>query len=452
MKDMTEGHPARLLLQFFIPVFIGNLFQQLYSMVDTILVGRFLGVNALAGVGSTGSFNYLFIGFVIGCASGFAIIIGQDFGARDYVQMRKGMVGAFLLAAVISVLMTGFTAIFCGQILDIMQTPKEIWQEAYDYIFVIFAGIAATMLYNIAAGILRAVGDSVTPLLALIGSSVLNVVLDLLFILGFHMGTMGAGLATVLSQAISGGICFWYMFRKYEMLRIRKDEWAITFDKMKALLGQGIPMALQFSLTAVGAIVLQVAVNGLGAVCVAAMTAGGRILSIFIMVFDSFGLAISTYCSQNVGAMRYDRVRKGIRTCYKMMLSCCAASIVIIFTGGKYMALLFAKPEEVELHSQILTFLHINALALPLSATLGTFRYGLQGMGYSFTAMFAGVAEMLGRIVTAGIFVVLWGFTGVCFGHMAAWLLADIFLVISYFRIIRKMPCYRDIPKQEKDT
>lgn len=450
MKDMTEGRPAALLFRFFVPVFLGNLFQQLYSMVDTVLVGRFLGVNALAGVGSTGSFNYLFLGFVIGCASGFGIVVSQDFGARDFVQMRKGIANAFYLSVAVTIVMTLFTTVFCGQILDLMQTPEDIWQEAYDYIFVVFAGIAATFAYNIAAGILRAIGDSMTPLLALVGSSILNVILDLVFILVFHMGTMGAGLATVLSQAISGIICFWYLFHKYEILRIRKEEWKADRKKMRSLLGQGIPMALQFSITAIGAIILQVAVNGLGAVCVAAMTAGFKIMGMFIMIFDSFGLALSTYCSQNTGARKYGRVLDGISTCYKMMLAFCACSIAVILAGGRYMALLFVRPGEDELKNYIITFITINGLSLPFSATLGTFRYALQGMGYSFVAMFAGASEMVGRIVTAAVLVTLWGFTGVCFGNPAAWSLADLFLIISYFRITRKTPCYREALEQKR--
>ncbi len=302
-KDMTRGNPLGLILKFFIPVLLGSVFQQFYSMVDTIVVGKFVGVNALAGVGATGSINFLILGFAMGITIGFGVKVGQRLEVeKDYEGMRNYMANGFYLIVIISAIMTPLTMYFCKDILELTGTPEEIFSDSYNYLIWILAGTFFSMLYNAASAILRAIGDSRTPLFALIFSSVLNIILDLLFVIVFHMGTTGVAVATVTSQGISGVLCLFYMFRHYEVLRIRKEEFQVSLEKMGALLKQGIPMALQFSITAVGGVILQSAVNGLGSVSVAAMTAGNKISFIFSAAFESMGTTMATYCSQNLGA------------------------------------------------------------------------------------------------------------------------------------------------------
>ena len=449
MKDMTQGKPAELLLRFFVPVFLGNLFQQLYTMTDTMIVGRTLGVNALAGVGSTGALNFMITGSVIGCMSGFGVVTGRFFGTQDYKEMRRIIAGSVYLSVIVTALLTSFTVRYCRDILDWMKTPPEIWQEAYNYIIIVLAGISATVIYNLTSSILRAVGDSRTPFIVLIISSVLNVVLDIVFMKSFHMGTAGAGFATVIAQALAALYCLIYMVRKYDFLVIQKDEWNVNLKYYGELLKQGIPMALQFFITAVGSLTLQLAINDLGADYVAGIASGTKALGLVIMAFEAMGIALCTYCSQNVGALQYERIVQGIRTGYKIQLIFCAGGMAFILIFGKYLALLFIDASETAALEHIVTFLRINAFALPFSATLGIFRYGLQGMGYSFQAMFAGVAEMLGRMITAFSFTALWGYAGACLGNAAAWLFADILLIACYMRIRRRPPYTAEVQIKE---
>ena len=285
-KDMTQGSPMKLILGFSVPLLFGFLFQQLYSMVDTIIVGRFLGVNALAGVGSTGSLNFLIIGFCMGVCNGFAIPLAHMFGAKDYSGLRRFMANGVWLSILFSAVMTVLTTVFCRQMLTAMKTPEDIFAHAYGYIFIIFLGIPATYLYNMLSGIIRAMGDSKTPLVFLTLSSVLNIALDLVCILVLHMGVAGAAVATVASQAVSGVLCLIYMVYKFPLLRVKKEEWRMNLPYMKTLCGMGVPMGLQYSITAIGSVILQSAVNTLGASAVASVTAAGRVSMFFCCPYD----------------------------------------------------------------------------------------------------------------------------------------------------------------------
>lgn len=439
IKDMTTGKPITLLIKFFIPLLMGNLFQQFYSMVDSIIVGKFVGVNALAGVGATGAFNFLILGFAMGICGGFGIMFGQRFGAKDYKGMRNYIANSFYLTVAVAAVLTPLTMIFCRQILILMQTPEEILEEAYSYIIVILAGIIVTMLYNIAAAILRAIGDSQTPLYALIGASLLNIGLDLLFVLVFHMGTFGVGVATVIAQGVSGLVCIIYMFRKYEILQFHKGEYRTDTLKMVHLMGLGIPMALQFSITAIGSVMIQTAVNGLGAIAVAAIAAGSKVSMVFAGVFEMIGMAIATYSSQNKGAREYGRIKQGVKAGFIMTAVGCVVTITIVQLLGKEIALLFIDSSEVDIMDKIMLYLRFNSVAYPCLGTLLVLRSTLQGIGYSFIAMLAGVSELLGRGLVAFCMVGSLGYFGVCMANPAAWLFADIILVISYIYAIKKM-------------
>lgn len=296
-KDMTTGSPVKLILSFLIPMLFGLLFQQLYNMVDTIIVGKYLGVNALAAVGSTGSINFMIIGFCIGVCSGFAIPVAQKFGEKNEVALRRFVANGGWLSLIFSVTMTAVVCVLCRNILIWMNTPEDIIDGAYSYIIIIFMGIPATYLYNILSGIIRSLGDSTTPLFFLLVSSVMNIILDFFTILVLHMGVAGAAWATVISQGVSGILCLLYMRKKFTILKMQGDEWKPDKNAMVTLCGMGIPMGLQYSITAIGSVILQTAVNSLGSVAVASVTAGSKISMFFCCPFDAMGATMATYLS-----------------------------------------------------------------------------------------------------------------------------------------------------------
>ena len=413
-REMTSGSPLKLILSFAVPLLLGMLFQQFYSMVDTIIVGKSLGVDQLAGVGSTGAINFMIIGFCNGVCSGFAIPIAQSFGAKDYKRLRKFVANAAWLSIAFAAVMTVVVCVLCRQILSWMDTPENIFEYAYSYIFIIFLGIPATYLYNLLSGIIRSLGDSRTPVIFLVISAMLNILFDLLAILVLHMGVAGAAWATVLSQLISGILCFLYMRKQYDILKFEKDEMKFEGRQAIILCNMGIPMGLQYSITAIGSVILQTAVNSLGSQAVAAVTAAGRISGFSCCPFDALGSTMATYAGQNVGAGKLDRVGKGLKS----------AS----FIGGIYAILDHVK--------QFLVF--NTAFYIPL-CLVNTVRFCIQGMGYSRLAILAGVCEMVGRIIASLVLVPLIGFVGICIASPIAWIMADLFLVPAYCHTINRM-------------
>ncbi|MEG0688291.1 MAG: MATE family efflux transporter, partial [Hungatella sp.] len=314
-KDMTNGSPMKLILSFLIPMLFGLLFQQFYNMMDTIIVGKYLGVQALASVGSTGSINFMIIGFCMGICSGFSIPVAQKFGERNETALRRYVANGAWLALAFSIVMTGLVCFLCRDILIWMNTPEDIIDGAYSYIFVIFLGIPATYLYNLLSGTIRSLGDSTTPLFFLLISSVLNIILDLFTILVLGMGVAGAAWATVISQATSGILCLLYMRKKFDILKMQGDEWKPDRYAMRILCGMGIPMGLQYSITAIGSVILQTSVNSLGSIAVASVTAGSKISMFFCCPFDAMGATMATYGGQNIGARKPDRIDQGMKSC-----------------------------------------------------------------------------------------------------------------------------------------
>lgn len=437
-KDMTEGKPLGLILGFAIPMLLGNVFQQFYNMVDTMIVGKFLGVNSLAAVGSTGSVVFLIIGFCLGTCGGFAIPISQSFGAKREDELRRYVANGAILAAILAVIMTVLTVVFCRPILHLMNTPENIFGEAYSYLVIIFLGIPFTVLYNMVSGILRAIGDSKTPLYFLIFSAFLNVVLDLFCILVLKMGVAGAAAATVISQTVAGVLSLIYMYRKFELLRVRRDEWKVETRYMKNLCMMGIPMGLQYSVTAIGSVVLQSSINGLGAVAVAANTAAMRINGLFINPFDALGATMATYAGQNIGAGKPHRIRKGI-TCANTIGAVYSIVVfaVMIFASDK-IALLFVDANETEILSLVKMYMMItSAFYIPL-CLVNTMRFLIQGMGYSVVAILSGACEMVARALVGLLLVPVMGYLGACLASPLAWLLADTFLILTYYKVIRK--------------
>lgn len=438
-KDMTIGSPMKLILGFSIPLLFGFLFQQFYSVVDTIIVGQFLGVKALAGVGATGSINFMVIGFCMGVCNGFAIPVAHKFGAKDYSGMRQFVANSAWLSTFFAIVMTVVVSLLCRNILMWMKTPEDIFEDAYRYILIIFIGIPATYLYNILSGIIRSMGDSKTPLAFLVISSVLNIVLDILCIVTFHMGVAGAAVATVVSQLISGTLCLFYMIKKYEILHITKEEWKINPGHMKVLCGMGVPMGLQYSITAIGSVILQTAVNTLGSVAVASVTASSKVSMFFCCPFDAMGSTMATYGGQNVGAKKLDRIGKGLMACsiLGIVYSLCAF-VVMYFFGGR-LATLFINSGETEILENARLMLIVNsAFYIPL-AFVNIVRFLIQGMGFSTFAILAGVFEMIARGIAGLVLVPHFGFHGACFANPLAWIFADIFLIPAYIHVLRKL-------------
>lgn len=438
-KDMTQGSPMKLIFAFFVPLLLGMLFQQFYSMMDTIIVGKFLGVSALASVGSTGSVNFMIIGFCMGVCNGFAIPVAQRFGAKDEHNLRKYVANSVWLAVAFAAVMTVAVCLLCSRILTWMNTPQDIMQGAYDYIFVIFMGIPVIYLYNLLSGIIRSLGDSRSPLIFLVISSLLNIALDLVFILVFHFGIAGAAWATVISQGVSGVLCLLYMKKKYEILKIQKDEWAIDANCMKHLCNMGIPMGLQYSITAIGSVILQTAVNSLGSTAVASVTAANKVGMFFCCPFDAMGSTMSTYAGQNLGAGELKRVTKGMLSCSLLGLGYSLLAFVVLFLFGSHIALLFMDADEVEILGNVQLMLNISsAFYFPL-ALVNIVRFTIQGLGYSKLAILAGVCEMVARALVGLFFVPALGYLGACFASPVAWIFADAFLIPAYIFVIRAL-------------
>ena len=441
MRDMTKGNVFNIILGFAIPLLLGMLFQQFYSMVDTIIVGKYLGVSALASVGSTGSINFMIIGFCMGVCNGFAIPVAQKFGAGNFKKLRKYVFNSGFLAIVFSVVMTLIVCVFCRQILIAMRTPEDIIQGAYNYIYVIFLGIPATYLYNLLSGIIRSLGDSKTPLFFLIISSIINIILDLFLIIYMHMGVAGAAWATVIAQAVSGILCLIYMRKKYSVLKFESDELKIDGYCIRRLCYIGVPMGLQYSITAIGSVILQAAVNGLGSIIVAAVTAAGKISMFLCCPFDALGSTMATYTGQNIGAGKLERISEGIK---KSMIIGSVYSIVALMISvffGKSLALLFVNENEIEILAKVSeNLIIVAAFYIPL-CIVNVVRFTIQGMGYSTFAILAGVCEMIARALCGFILVPIFGYVAVCLASPVAWIFADAFLIPAYKYVINKSKC-----------
>lgn len=438
-KDMTQGSPMKLILGFSVPLLFGFLFQQFYSVVDTVIVGRFLGVNALAGVGSTGSINFLIIGFCMGVCNGFAIPLAHKFGAKDYPGLRQYVANSMWLAILFAAVMTAVTCILCRPMLILMKTPEDIFADAYIYILIIFIGIPATYLYNMLSGIIRAMGDSRTPLVFLTLSSLLNIALDLLCIIVFKMGVAGAAVATVVSQGASGILCLFYMMKKFPVLKMEKEEWRLNLSHMRILCGMGIPMGLQYSITAIGSVILQTAVNTLGAGAVAAVTAASKVSIFFSCPFDAMGSTMATYCGQNIGAKKLERISEGFKACSVLGIAYSIVAFLILFAFGDKLAGLFVSTADAGLLEQARMFLIVTSAFYILLAFVNIVRFMIQGMGFGAFAILAGVCEMVARAIAGLLLVPAFGFIGVCLASPLAWLFADAFLFPAYVHVKKKL-------------
>lgn len=432
VKDLTTGSPIKLMLLYALPVLAGNICQQIYNFADTIIVGQKLGENALAAVGTTGSMYFLVNGFVIGITSGFAVHVSQRFGAKDYDGMRNSVFNAVFLWGLITVIITALAMIFSKPMLRLINTPDDIIDDAQRYILTIYAGILAPMLYNAASCILRAVGDSKTPLYFLMVSAVLNIGMDLFFIVVLKMGVFGAALATVIAQFISGVACIVYMIVKFSILRITKADMHINGSIIKTHLTIGLPMAFQFSITAIGTIVLQGVINKFGATRIAAYTAASKTEQLVTQIAGASGVTTANFVGQNIGAGRYDRIKKGVRAWSFVTIGAAILAMVVIFFFGRDICGLFIKNRNpVTLDSSMVYLNTVIVFFIPLFLIF-VFRNALQAMGKTFMPLMAGVFELVARTIASFTLPDVIGFKGVCLAGPIAWVSAMTPLLVTY--------------------
>ena len=446
-KDLTTGSPMKLILGFAFPMFLGLLFQQFYSLVDTMIVGKYLGVDPFAGVGSTGSLNFIVIGFCMGLCSGFSVPISQSFGAKDFPLLRKMVTNSVWLCTFFSVVITTLMLVFCRPVLTLMNTPENIFEYAYIYIFIIFAGIPCTILYNMTAAILRALGDSKSPIIFLAISSAINIGLDLLLIIVFRMGVEGAALATVISQGVSGVISIIYIKKKFDILAMEKGDWKLERHLAGKLTGVGIPMGLQYSITGIGSVILQTAVNGLGSIYVASMTAGSKINIFLACPFDALGQTMAPYAGQNIGARKLDRVGKGLRAACIIGFIVSGLMVIVVKLFGDQLTMLFLDEKDPVIMQNSTQFLIIVSAFYCLLTLVNTVRFTIQGMGFSSLAIIAGVMEMIARGIAGMLLVPAFGYLGACYSSPLAWLLADAFLIPAFFLCKRKVARQLEVGK-----
>ena len=440
-RDLTQGSPMKLLIDFSLPLLGGFLFQQLYSFVDTAIVGRFLGYDALAAVGSTGALNFLINGFCMGLCGGFAIPIAQAKGARNDSELRRFVMHAVYLCAVFALslaLLTGFGAPW---MLTTMNTQPELLSMAVAYIQPVFFAIPATVLYNMAAGIMRSLGDSRTPMLAIVIAALMNIALDLLFIIVFRMGVFGAALATIISQLASGAFCLWVLMHKFPEIHMQPDDFRLRKPFVRRLLGMGLPFGLQYSITAVGTVFVTIAVNGLGTIAVAAVTAAGKLSMLFNVVIDALASAIATFSGQNVGAKKLDRIREGLKSASIVGSIYCVIALVVIIFGGKAMVSMFVDAEDPAVIAEVLDkaqhYLVVNAaLYIPL-LFVNIVRFTIQGVGFTTVAMTAGLMELIGRGIVAIVLVPIFGYDAAVWANPVAWIMADLFLFPCLFTTLK---------------
>ena len=439
-RDLTEGNPLKLVLSFASPLLFGMLFQQFYSFVDTAIVGRYLGAEKLAAVGATGSVNFLVIGLCLGFCSGFAIPIAQAFGAKNEHEVRRSVWHAAVLSAVLSLVFGLAATLLCKPLLRLMNTPEEILDSSASYIRIIFAAIPCCVLYNMASGILRSLGDSKTPVLFLILASLVNIALDLFLIIACGMDVAGAAVATAVSQLIAGVGCLIVMMRRFPILKLTKADRRFSLKRGRSMLGIGLPMGLQFSITAIGSVMVQWSVNGLGVNAVAAVSAAVKLSMFFACVFDALASTMATFAGQNIGARKLDRVGLGLRAATQIgIIYCTIAFGVVMLFGDRLLGLFIDGGANAEVMELAFRYLKINAsMYIPL-LFVNILRLCIQGMGFTRVAMFAGLSEMLARTAVALWVVPVAGFTGACLANPAAWIMADLFLFPCYFRLMRSL-------------
>lgn len=437
--DMTVGSPLRQITKFALPLILGYILQQMYLVIDAAIVGRWIGVEALAAVGASSSIMFLVMGFCNGACAGFAIPVAQSFGAKDYHKMRIYVANAVRISAVIATVVTLLSLMFCHRILQLVNTPADIFHDAYIFLMLQFAAIPLTFGFNLFSGQIRALGNSRQPFYFLITSAIVNILLDVVLILGCRMGVAGAGIATWLSQALSVALCIWYIRKHMQLLIPNGKELQFDNKRTSILLNNGVPMGLQFSITGIGIIMLQSANNALGTTCVAAFTASMRIKYLFTCVFENIGVAMATYCGQNLGARKMERITRGVKDAICLMLVYFVFTFIVIYPFADWMMRLFVDSGEAEVVSRAAQFMRIANYFYPALGLLTILRYSIQGLGFSNLSMLSGVMEMIARCGVSLWLVPALAWTGVCLGDPVAWCMADVFLIPAFIWVQHRL-------------
>lgn len=439
-KNMATGSPGKNILYFALPVFAGNLFQQIYNVVDTVIVGKFVSTEALAAVGSTGTINFMILGFMTGLMAGITVLTSQRFGAEDMRGMRRSVASAGMIAIAATIILTAISLLGMHRLLVLMNTPDDIFDDAYRYIMIICAGILVQALYNLFACILRALGNSKVPLYFLLFSASMNIILDLVSIIVLKMGVAGAAYATVISQGVSAVLCFIYMVKKVPILHLTREDFHVEGRLIKNQLAVGLPMAFQYSITAIGTTMVQMALNTLGSTYVAAFTAASKCEQMAGQAYIALGSAMATFAAQNVGAGRYDRVSKGFAraTMFGIIFSVVIGLVMYFF--GYIVTGLFVTGDATQIEGMVDTYMKYTALFLIPLTVVNVYRNGIQGMGYGLLPMTAGIAELMGRGSVALIAIHYHSYAGVCLASPMAWILASALLLTMYFAIMKKHP------------
>lgn len=439
IKNLTSGNPLKLIIDFSMPLLLGNILQQTYNIADASLVGKILGSEALAGVGASSSVQFLILGFCMGLCTGFAIPVAQRFGADDFKDMKNYIFNSVILTFAFSIIITVCCLILCKKILILLSTPEDIFDFAYSYLFIIFAGIPFSMFYNLLAGFLRSVGDSKTPFIVLLISTITNIALDLLFIITFNGGVAGAALATIISQFLSALLCFFFIIKKFDVLKLKKENCKIILKKIAVLLSSGLPMGFQFSITAIGSMVIQAANNRLGSLYVTAFTASAKIKQFSMCPFDAIATAVATFASQNYGAGKVDRIKKGLWQGVLLGVSYGIFIGLVIYFFGEKISLLFIDKNEVDIIKACGQYVKTLALFFWLIGILNSLRMTTQGLGFSPRAIFSGVVEMIARCFVGFVLVPKYEYTAICFADPSAWLAAVLYITPTCLLCIRKV-------------
>ncbi len=441
VRNMTEGKPLSHIVVFALPLMLGNVFQQLYTVVDTMVVGRALGVNALAALGAVDWLNWMMLGIVQGVTQGFAIRMAQEFGAGKKEQLKKTVGNSIVLAGISTIFLLIIGQLVARPVLVLLQTPDLIMGDALIYLRIMYLGVPIVMLYNLLASILRALGDGKTPLHAMIVASFVNIVLDILFVMGFRWGIVGAAVATLIAQIVSSLYCLWHM-RSIEMLRMTKVHFKMQGDIAGHLFLLGLPMAFQNSIISVGGMIVQTVVNSFGVIFIAGFTATNKLYGLLEIAATSYGYAMTTYVGQNLGAGKKERIRQGVRSAVAvaMVTSLAIAAVMVLFGKVILACFISGTPEETTQALQIAyRYLVIMSVCLPILYLLHVLRSAIQGMGNTLLPMASGIAEFVMRAASAILLPGVVGEVGIFYAEVLAWLGADVILVVSYFVLIRRL-------------
>ncbi|MCI9379893.1 MAG: MATE family efflux transporter [Dorea sp.] len=441
VKNMTEGKPVPLIFSFAIPLMIGNVFQQLYTVVDTMVVGKALGVSALAALGAADWMNWMMLGIIQGFTQGFGILLAQEFGAKRYDNLRRSVGNSAVLSLLSAIVLLGIGQLLARPVLELLNTPARILPDALLYLRIMYLGIPVVMAYNLLASILRSLGDGQTPLHAMIVAAATNIFLDLLFVLVLGFGIAGAAIATLIAQLISSLFCL-YHIRKIDILTLQKADFRPSGRLPLRLLMLGFPMAFQNAIISVGGMIVQFVVNGFGVLFIAGFTATNKLYGVLEVAATSYGYAMVTYTGQNLGAKRTDRIRKGVKSAILIaLLTSLFIALLMLFFGKEILSwFISGTPEEFEQTLQIAYYyLAVMSICLPILYILHITRSAIQGMGNTILPLVSGIAEFVMRAVTAVFLPMLIGEHGIFYAEIMAWTGAVVILIISYFIVIRKM-------------